>query len=38
LLHFRGTNNVAIGLDALDVTATGILTSSNNTAVGYNAG
>jgi hypothetical protein len=37
-MHFRGINNVALGLDALDVVATGTLTSSNNTAVGYNAG
>ena len=35
LMHFRGTNNVALGLDALDVTATGTVNSSNNTAIGY---
>ena len=38
LLHFRGTRNVALGLDALDTSATGSITSSNNTAIGYNAG
>lgn len=28
LMHFRGTNNIALGLDALDVTATGTISSS----------
>ncbi|MBX9809265.1 hypothetical protein K2X92_02670, partial [Candidatus Gracilibacteria bacterium] len=38
LMHFRGTRNVALGLDALDINATGSITSSNNTAIGYSAG
>lgn len=37
LMHFRGSNNIAIGLDALDTTATGKITSSKNIAIGFQA-
>ncbi len=33
LLHFRGVNNVALGLKAIDITATGTIIGSGNTAL-----